>query len=1110
MISRPWGSGRLVAALVACFVLLSVTNTFAQPSRFGWHWKQIGKFSPYNQLHIQCVYFSNAQTGLVSYFDPVLKYPLIYRTTDQGKNWVQCKTPVRAQTLAHSIVGDFYFLDGKNGYAAFSGLRPPKSTSTLSGVWRTSDGGLTWIEGPDSVYLTNDVHIGINGQFVRSSGGIAVKNEMIMVRSAAALSDYRDMMLNFERTTDGGRTWEWVGPFTSQTNESWGIYYHKWNNTFYFMSEVKPANLHYSTDDGVTWDTIPHYNQIKGATSGEIRGTGNVMYMHGQTLFRSTDGGRTFVDVGGPSASGDSRFSVPPSCHGGVVVVAHNDGTLWMTTTGGDGTIPREPREHLSASIAPIESIECTTKEGTFALTNITCHELVIESLEIVDQPDNFVLGTISYPIKLAPDTVARIPVAFYPEKDSNAINGRVRIKGYLFQPGGYMYVDTIMSLKGRVIPGQIGIEADRSAFNFGEISNCTDCDTTITITNYSCDSVTLTHRSVSDPSFVVAGLELPVTMGPQETREIRVQCAQTIEGRNRATVLLEGIVHDGRPADSVKITLEVTKTIDAPQLAVVADTIDLGIVSLCAPKDTLLSLSNIGCDSLTLDLSESLALPFSLIGDTSPYQVAMGNSQNVTVRFAPEQEGQFTQTIKLSATRGSKQTPATLVIKGVGVIPEPALSVAASTLEFNSTALCGSDSVKVTLSNLSCKDIAILSTQLTGDPDFSLSSRGSSIAAGASEEVWIKLDPSQSGPRASSLQITTMVDGASATKDTVLAISAMVLAGERIVTASQAAIQFDETSICEDRDTTITIRNAGCDTVTITSADISKDFAIENDLALPQRLLPGDSLVIDIVTVTDTSGGRTQFDGQLVIGSNADSPIAPIVLSRSIYYPTKLRIEALGEGSGKAGELITFRVILEGALPKSATALHFDLHHDNDLLSYESHTGDLQLTATSGNADQLQRFTLTPLTDVGVIGELTFKAFLASSESTEFTFSNIRLESKNVTLAQECLAIISDSGSVFRYVYSCGDGMLRDYLKNDRILITSLRPNPAQHEIQLDLRANSATVLLFDQLGAEALRETTTGTHHTLDVSTLPSGSYYLRVSTLTNVQTRRVVIER
>jgi hypothetical protein len=76
-------------------------------------------------------------------------------------------------------------------------------------------------------------------------------------------------------------------------------------------------------------------------------------------------------------------------------------------------------------------------------------------------------------------------------------------------------------------------------------------------------------------------------------------------------------------------------------------------------------------------------------------------------------------------------------------------------------------------------------------------------------------------------------------------------------------------------------------------------------------------------------------------------------------------------------------------------------------------------------------------------------------------------------------------------------------------LLIRSLTPNPARDEIAIELAdgVSEAEVAITDMLGAEVLRMPYAPR---IDVSTLASGTYYLRVTSSRTSQTRQIVIAR
>jgi hypothetical protein len=413
---------------------------------------------------------------------------------------------------------------------------------------------------------------------------------------------------------------------------------------------------------------------------------------------------------------------------------------------------------------------------------------------------------------------------------------------------------------------------------------------------------------------------------------------------------------------------------------------------------------------------------------------------------------------------------------------------------------------VLITVTNRSCDSQYIDRTMLTVTGDFRVEPTGSlDLAPDSSNYWWLYFTPTQEGTRTGVLHF--VADDSHIhirSLDTTIAISAEAHAGASILAADVIGINFGETNICEERDSLVHLENKGCDTLVITSADVDKNFNVGG--TFPIVLAPGESIDVPVTTIVDTVGKPTVLTGNLTITSTADNQIAPITLTRSLYYPTKLRIEAVDEASGKAGDIVKFRIILEGEVPSTMTALHFDFLHNNDLLSFEGNDGvGLSVTNTSGNDQQRQSFTLTPV-HAGVLGELSFKSYLASAEQTTLSFDKITFDARGVTFAPECIAVISDSGTRFNYVNTCGDNIIRDRLNGTR-LIKSITPNPAKDEIRVELNAaGSAEISVFNALGNEVVKSV----GKRIDVLALPSGVYYVRVNVMGTIETKRVLIER
>ncbi len=187
-------------------------------------------------------------------------------------------------------------------------------------------------------------------------------------------------------------------------------------------------------------------------------------------------------------------------------------------------------------------------------------------------------------------------------------------------------------------------------------------------------------------------------------------------------------------------------------------------------------------------------------------------------------------------------------------------------------------------------------------------------------------------------------------------------------------------------------------------------------------------------------------------------------------------------------------------------------------ILDSSSRNGLLDLLITDTSAVRLP----TPVL------QLTFKTFLASSSAKVYLDSaNLYGQRQNC----DCAALsLSPADSVEINFTGCGDSTLLALMNHAApFSIESIQPNPAQNEITVKLScAAQPTVEMYDALGREVLAQGTTpqpppslgggvrgganagvGAGVRLDVSSVPSGSYILRVSDGEYVQSRRVVIQ-
>jgi hypothetical protein len=427
-----------------------------------------------------------------------------------------------------------------------------------------------------------------------------------------------------------------------------------------------------------------------------------------------------------------------------------------------------------------------------------------------------------------------------------------------------------------------------------------------------------------------------------------------------------------------------------------------------------------------------------------------------------------------------------------------------ALSLDFGSVSSCGgSITLPLVLSSTGC-DTLHCSGAISTIP-FSIKKQPApSLVSGHSDTVYITFTPGATGTFYDTLTIAT--NGGTKT----MPLQGIGTSGSSILSGDSILRDFGSLYECETSDTTIELINKGCDTLTINSANFSNGALYRVDTTFPVIIVPLDSVPVRL-TFTPQSGNLNDTI-HFFSNANTGSPTISIPLTGGIIPPATLQL-VLGPATiGKQGTMVTCYAMLEGQAPAAMTGLSFDLTHNDDLLGNAIVTGMNPGAMTKlGNGIIQQQFTISPLTRTNdTLGTITFQVYLTDSTSTALDLSNITFTTSKI-LPLDCIASIAGAGTTFSFQNSCGDSSIRLALQNRLpFVIQSIIPNPASTSVRVEGNGQRITAELEDALGKESLPASSYSFPFTLDVSTLPSGTYYLRMSDGGYIQTRRVVIDR
>ncbi|MFN0015428.1 MAG: VPS10 domain-containing protein [Saprospiraceae bacterium] len=181
--------------------------------------------------------------------------------------------------------------------------------SPTGGVWKTLDGGLAWVPLTDE-FSTVDVY-------------------------ALEISPYDNQTYFWGSTSgrifrsfDGGQTWATTGNATGSGRISRIAFHPTDPNVIYACSESN--GLFRSTNGGGNWSAVPGVSGSRGYDIEFKPGDPNTIYYSGTRVFRSTDGGVSFLEISGLGTETNNykRMAVSPA-NPKVVYVLESSGSVF-------------------------------------------------------------------------------------------------------------------------------------------------------------------------------------------------------------------------------------------------------------------------------------------------------------------------------------------------------------------------------------------------------------------------------------------------------------------------------------------------------------------------------------------------------------------------------------------------------------------------------------------------------------------------------------------------------------------------------------------------------------------------------------------------------------
>ncbi|HZK76296.1 MAG TPA: hypothetical protein VFD13_05240, partial [Candidatus Kapabacteria bacterium] len=624
---------------------------------------------------------------------------------------------------------------------------------------------------------------------------------------------------------------------------------------------------------------------------------------------------------------------------------------------------------------------------------------------------------------------------------------------------------------------------------------------------NTGCDSLTITNISnLLDGFSNNPPITLPITIAKGDSVAVHIAYRPT-SPQDTATLVLDTKHGNLIGAASIRLSGQIRTTTLSPLFSSLA----LSTIAICGSADTTISFSNPGCDTMIITAASlSPAGDVQLPGVSLPIVILPHSDTNLRVHFSSQKAETVNAVLTLTYTvAGIPFPPMSIPISAVATTPNETIALSDTALSIAALSRCSADTLRATIANLSCDTLVVSADSLSGVPDFVMLGLLDSvrILPGDSVSVSVAVIPQAKGLRSAVLHIHYSNSlGTIGVRDSTIALSATIVAGAVDVTESLASVNLGTVNECVSADTLVTIRNSGCDTVTIDSGTLDNSFvALSPAGVFPIQIPPDSSVSLRITARLDTTGHPTALSSTLAFQSKTVA-LPPIPITYFIRYAQPLGLELVPmAGSVQVGSAIYYDVRDTAVLANfGVTDVRFSLHVSQDLLGYDSASSLNTLRETSNVTGVMENYdfeiTGSPVLQQadGTLARLFFKSYVARESYSPITIDSTQLNPGDSDF-ERCTAYLVPQDTSLTIMDVCGDPMLRLAL-NEQPIVLSVRQEEARTWIVIHSpESHRASLSITNVLGitvAEEALDLWPGETDVPIARSLVSGAYFISLS--------------
>ena len=717
-----------------------------------------------------------------------------------------------------------------------------------------------------------------------------------------------------------------------------------------------------------------------------------------------------------------------------------------------------------------------SSKEDSLEISNSGMDDIIIDKCVT---NSGFSLVSPVFPLVLKPGEKRTIIIR-YTATSIGTVSGQIILIG---TPCNWTKVFQCKANKSEML-----LSSDLAGMDFGQSLKCVPItkDSILVLTNTGSSDISVYFENiVLNAPFTLVDPKTTRVISPKDTLQVLVHYQPITTGSYSEDIKIP--FEAGTCKDTLKIAL-LGKIVE-PKISFDKKNIFFPDILGCDnSRDTTITIQNTG----TIDVTFSGIEPADVFSTTSNFNTILaGEKQDITIRFFPKNTGTYkgnliikfepcgiSDTINVS---GNKQGVVFNVI---------------DSLDFGEIVVCNdiSKTLQLNIDNLSSGGLTGLIKSLVNvSASFSTTIKpGDSLYNGVPNLFDISANINSSMPDG---EITGTLDFILSPCDSIKSIK--LRAKKTSVTlTSPTVLNFGQVNIGISKIDSIIIKNSGTSETEINTIDnIVLPFElISTTPKLPATLKPNEELVARISYIPNDELNDTLT---ALLKAEPCSITNEMVLIGIASISSDSVLLHSGNTEGYPGDIVEVPIILNNHKSLEAsgiTGLKTDLSFNSTLLlPLDIATKKIDVTTSKIILDSL----LLKNAVGDTLTKVRFKVGLGNSDFCDLTLSNVE------TLGGS--ADISIQNGKFMLLGVCPEGGKRLINPNGKIQITSVKPNPAEDkiEVEVELLELSGYKLSIMNSNGQSVREISCtnnnfGTNSiNIDISNLSSGVYSLILQT-------------